>query len=426
VHASLLWAHRLLLLPLVVSAFASLPRRLSLGTVSVMGALTVLQAVALGGGVLACVSYPRGLPRVLLPYMLFLLWAVVSVIRAPPGLEGAQNGIVYVLFGFTLVLSATMAARNRIRLRATLGLGLRWIHWVALGLILSQVALYGFPKRAGQFLNAPSVWQFGPRSIAILGLLPMTWYLTRWYYRQRGTGVGVALWVGAIVVSLSRTATVAAVLLVAVVILLQARFTPRRAMLALPVFALTVLTIGALVVHSDVFRDRVFAGDASIEVAGTRINASGRMAFWGVVVASAAQQPIIGKGLGSSQTVVGEAFRGVIVHPHNDYLRVWHDFGLVGAFLLLWCIGSWLLCLLRRWYAAEARRVPSEPLELGAFLALLGFAMVMLTDNALIYPFVMGPLGTVVGAGLGAGLGTGAATRRAHTPPRVPTAKVVR
>jgi O-antigen ligase len=96
-----------------------------------------------------------------------------------------------------------------------------------------------------------------------------------------------------------------------------------------------------------------------------------------------------------------------IGQPHNDYLRLLHDYGLVGT--TLWVIGYAFL-LARTWRAwhstamvsQEQKRDPGEQrVHAAAFLALAGVAIAMITDNAIVYLFLMGPLGVLVGLSLG-------------------------
>jgi O-antigen ligase len=139
-----------------------------------------------------------------------------------------------------------------------------------------------------------------------------------------------------------------------------------------------------------------------VEVGSTRIDTSGRLEIWAAVIASAREDPVTGKGLGSSQVLLGAADPGASPeHPHNDYLRLWHDLGLVGLLLFLTAAGGWMVILLRSWYQAEQLGRGTAQLKLAAALGLLAVLLAMITDNVIVYVFVMGPLGVIVGAGLG-------------------------
>jgi O-antigen ligase len=131
-------------------------------------------------------------------------------------------------------------------------------------------------------------------------------------------------------------------------------------------------------------------------------NASGRMSIWPVVIESAWNAPVAGQGLGSSmraaRTIDG------IGHPHNDYLRIWHDFGFIGLAMFCFAFVVMLVTLARNWRRAVADDSPAVPIHLAALLGLAGVLTACTTDNAIIYPFVMTPLSVLIGAALGSDL----------------------
>ncbi|HEX2862923.1 MAG TPA: hypothetical protein VHN99_00015, partial [Deinococcales bacterium] len=93
---------------------------------------------------------------------------------------------------------------------------------------------------------------------------------------------------------------------------------------------------------------------------------------------------------------------GISGHPHNDYLLVLHDYGLLGeVFFVL----GWLLlagALFRAWRDAVRRDAPLDKvLALSGFLTVAGLLVAMSTDNPFTYPFVMVPSSFIVGAALG-------------------------
>jgi len=383
--------HTLLAIPLVVSAFVDLPAVVYSGRISGGGVLTIVQVVLVGVGLLACTHYPSGLLLRASPYVGFLMWAGLSVMWAPPGMHGIQNLLVYLLFGLSLLFAGTLAARRPAQVQQLIDRGIRFIDWVTLSLIFSSALLAGFDD---------SRWFVYQRSVALVGLFPLSWHLSRWYFGQGKAILLVGLWMAAIILSLSRTAAAIAILCVAIVLLLQLRFQPRRVTVSLPFFLLAVVVTAGLVRYVTPFHDRVFSGDTSIEVGGMQVNASGRLVFWPFVVASAQESPWVGKGLGSSQRVLSAQF-DTISQPHNDYLRVWHDLGLVGLLLVMVALITWVSVLFRAWYTAERQREAPTQMELAALLGLTSLMVAMTTDNIMIYYTSMGPLGIVVGAALG-------------------------
>jgi O-antigen ligase len=171
-------------------------------------------------------------------------------------------------------------------------------------------------------------------------------------------------------------------------------------MTSVPRYLVALPLLGMMALYSTSFEERFFSGDTSIHVGDVRINASGRLNIWPVIIESARESPILGKGLGSSQELI-QAVMPVAGHPHNDYLRIGHDLGLIGLSFLCVALVTWLGSLFSHWRRAIEFDPQGGQVQLAGVLGLLGLMLVMFTDNAIIYPFIMGPLGILVGAGLG-------------------------
>ncbi|NJK53405.1 MAG: O-antigen ligase family protein [Leptolyngbyaceae cyanobacterium SU_3_3] len=134
-----------------------------------------------------------------------------------------------------------------------------------------------------------------------------------------------------------------------------------------------------------------------------RVNTSGRETIWEAVQSSIDDSPLIGKGPGSVAVPVNAVNKTANGHPHNDYLRLMHDYGYIGLGLWLCGYGSLLVATLRNWLWADRNDRSTAHIHLAALLALVGVALAMLTDNLVIYIFAMAPLGVLVGASIGAG-----------------------
>ena len=122
-------------------------------------------------------------------------------------------------------------------------------------------------------------------------------------------------------------------------------------------------------------------------------------------------------GRGSSDQMTSAlpgAFSG---HPHNDYLRLLVDFGVVG--LVIWVVGYFRL--LRRtwqlWRRTVLWRSPESHVCGAAFLGLMGIAMSMLVDNPLIEVGKMAPLGALAGVAIGMCAATAAAPAAVRSHP---------
>lgn len=385
-----------MVLPFLVAAFVDVPRVASLGPVTLMGALAALLMLLTLGAVLVGRTYPRRLLQLLAPWAMFLAWAALRTAVAGIEVAAMQNAVVYVLFGLTVLLGGMVASRSARRACNVIAYGIAWMDIVGLTMAFGSVMAFGLPRDGSE-------WFAGPRSVALVGLIAMSWHLALWVERVRYSGARAALWFLAIVLSLSRTATAVALAQTAIIVLLHARFAPRRlvarALIVVPALAVVA---GVIVVNLAGVGERFTNAEFNVvEIGGVPVSTSGRSNVWPAIVESAEASPLVGWGLASSERVTTTLWESV-GHPHNDYLRVWHDLGAIGLVLFLTAAVSWGrrlfidACAALKHGAPPARSV----LPLAGFLALLGLMLVAFTDNAIIYAFVMAPLGIIVGAGL--------------------------
>ncbi|MGY1723812.1 O-antigen ligase family protein [Blastococcus sp. SYSU DS0533] len=313
---------------------------------------------------------------------LFLAWALLSLAVNGTGIQGLQNLSVYALFvvgaAATAAGSSAGTAALTVRLTAALGVAITLVY-------LAGVVLQG--------LGANVV--YGPRSYALVALVLMAPAVplprdTPWRFLQWSPYlvlVGLAA-------SLSRTAGAAA-LLILLGRVVRGRRRGRLLRASLALVAAMVVAVWA-VVSVPTLNDRVFGGDRALEVGDVAINTEGRIEFWGHLVDGIPDAAILGHGPGSSSDLLVTK-NPEQNQPHNDYLRLLYDYGAVG--LALWCVGYAQL-LVRCWRRARAKTPDRAAVHYGAALALVAVALSMLTDNAIIYPFVMAPLGVLVGVSL--------------------------
>lgn len=84
-----------------------------------------------------------------------------------------------------------------------------------------------------------------------------------------------------------------------------------------------------------------------------------------------------------------------MAHPHNDWLRLFYDYGLLGVSVFVLCFGTqvWLLIRLLRGTAGLLRALVCTCLT-----ALICFAALMVTDNVILYTAFFGaPLFMLIG-----------------------------
>ena len=376
----------LLFLVMVIVGFGDLPGKASLGPISLGGMLTILIVLALCGGLLLCRSFPKLLLLRLSPNFAFLAWLGFRSIWAPPDFYGVQQILVQLVFSLCLVLGGLVAARNPSGAVHLINSAVRWTARPALGLVGISLITNG--------VEGP--WYIGPRIIALLGIVLISWYFTRLYRGMPHSWVPISVWLGVIILSDSRTASAVAVFLLLLVTLLKAWH--RRSGILPAVGLVFFVAAGTAVAFSRIpqFREHMLSGDTG----HVGINVNGRVEAWQMVVASARESPIVGKGVGSSGALLASLLAG-FDHPHNDYLRIWHDLGLIGLGLFVLTLVSWASILARAWYRAEKQGVPVDYMELAGLLALLSMMLAMVTDNPVVYTTVMAPMGILVGGGLG-------------------------
>ena len=373
----------------IVSGTVDLFTNVELGPVSAMGLLTIGYCLAaclvLGLGRL---SATRGLVVSVLPLIALMAWGAASMfLWHSPSVVGAQN-LASVGAFVSIILLAASACRKRPEVASRIGEALLAATWVASTLFIAVRLTEGWS----------SLLDMHPRSYSLFALLGLSWCVAGWRGGTRGNLVGAGVLVLLIGLSLSRTALVIGASLPALAQILDRSSLRWVKMPLLGVLVLTVLYMATLTFTP--LASRFWEGDFAVRVGDLTLNTAGRMKFWETTFASFSSSPWIGRGPGSAQQVIEAAFPG-LGHPHNDYLRVLHDYGIIG--FALWMVG--IGGLVSRTYLAWERGNRFGPVEArahgAAFLAVVALSVTMVTDNTLVYAYIMVPLGALIGASLG-------------------------
>jgi O-Antigen ligase len=151
--------------------------------------------------------------------------------------------------------------------------------------------------------------------------------------------------------------------------------------------------------------DKLSKDSLLLDVSNADIYSSGRNTLWEITWGSYKESPIIGKGMASAMRLItsyyGENYiYGSINHPHNDYLRLLHDLGMPGLFLFV-CFALLLTLGYVKKLFTSSSSPGSTTIELTAPFVLLATAFAMVTDNLIVYSFVMGPVGLFFGLATG-------------------------
>lgn len=311
------------------------------------------------------------------------MWAFVLVIpvgfataamnNASITLDSIQNACVYVSF----VGAIAFAAATKSPLLVTRGWDLMttvstWFAYVTFVL----VALGLVPN---------------PRPMAIVGLIALAVVAPRPpknYWMMFAPFVLVA----GMALSLSRTSTAVGLFLLAFIVLRRQRGSgkpARRISRALLMLVAAATSAYLLVVYYAPFRDRFLAGDNALLIGDVAISTQGRDKFWGLLLSESTNE-WLGHGIGAAAQAINEQFPRMN-HPHNEYLRFLFDFGIIGASLF---VAGYLILM---WRVFRRARRTDHPLHWTALMALIGVGIVAITDNPFVYPFVMLPLGSLIG-----------------------------
>lgn len=382
----------LLVVAIAWLAVADIPTLLRVGPLSVSGAATLLAGLA--AVVLAPLmllhgrgrSAPRswrysiapGPRRGVVPITLLLFCGLAIAGLAQHSTQNAiQQLAVYCAFVAAIAVGALYSSPET---------PARFLQ--ATGAVMGVVGIIGIP------VFAANVVLWTPRGFALAAMLAIAVLVP---FRSTNLLARLApyLLTLAIAVSLSRTATAISVLLLAFAIL-RSRHGMRGFRIVL---AFTALAAAAVVAFLTVpaLRDRFTTGDNGVDVGGVALNTSGRSNLWELVIQDVQKDPWWGLGPGSASDVITAKY-SFVAQPHNEYLRLWHDFGYVGAALFV--VGILVLAVgaLRRTFRAPREH---RAIHWAAFLGIAAVSAAALTDNPFIYPFVMVPLGVVVGMSIG-------------------------
>ena len=111
---------------------------------------------------------------------------------------------------------------------------------------------------------------------------------------------------------------------------------------------------------------------------------SGRLEVWPEIIGQC-DSPVLGAGVGAADSYAQEAGPG-FSEPHNEYLRIWCDTGVVGSLLLWGFVALIGVGAVRGLEGRTARRALYTGLQFVIALALLS-----LTDNPLttVVPFLV-------------------------------------
>jgi O-antigen ligase len=395
---------------------------LLVGMIALSGVVDILQRIDAGAAsgqavetvalvllaLLVCmtgITVPAGAAgRALGVVALFVIWSLVSFTWGTVSTQALQNVFVYMAAVLFMAIGATVAHHRGAAAYEIVSRAFWVAATVGLGLYAISVAIAG--PGTSKIIS--------PRPFGLMGVVMVAWFMGGVLIGRRRAGWVVLFAVGLTLLSLSRSALAAEFVLVALARFNLGSF--RGWMIALgATLATAAIALSAVFFYAPLHH-RFFHGDTKT-VGGLSINVTGRDALWSANWGWFKERPLIGHGAGASDRMTAALPNHGAGHPHNDYLRVLVDFGLVGFVLWMTAYLSLLRLTWKRWQAVRGTGVFAEQIHTAAFLLLIGIGLTMIVDNPLIELARMGPLGILVGLSLGLPSPERAAEERVESAP---------
>ena len=394
----------------VIGAFwlilVDIPRQIQFGPMTLSGAITILTAAltlcclpsyAINSAVRSRLLGRADQARLRIPWPLwgFVLFVSVSFIINKSGRissESIQNVCVYLSFVGAIAFAATIESKALVLRGWSLMRKLSvWFAYLALG---TSVAASG----AGLADDRLLAFLYTPRSMAIVGLIALAMVIPGKAGNIWTKCAPVAL-VAAMALTLSRSSTAIGLALLVFVVLRGKRRSQGkpggRLFKAIAILSGVGLTAYCLFIFYAPFRDRFLNDHDAVSVGGVSIGTEGRATVWKLMLSNASDHWLFGHGAGSASELIMLHFPGRgLAHPHNEYIRFYFDFGIIG--LSLFVVGYLTLI----WRVFRNARQSDHPLHWSALIALVGVGLVAITDNPFVYPFVLVPLGSLAGLSL--------------------------
>ncbi len=256
------------------------------------------------------------------------------------------------------------------------------------------------------------------RPYALFVLIGMARQLALWQAGDKRGLIGATIILGIVMASISRTALAAALLMVPLIGLVQGGKKGFGIAIGSTVLGFARDGRGRDVQRANL---RALLRLRRLDASGRRRNQRQRThrALAENLGKAPIQEPILGHGAGSASNYIGYYFPNPgIGHPHNDFLRFFHDFGIVGlSFWVVFHVSIAVVLFLRA--RTEIKKgTGDQKYHIVPLFGLITLAIAMSTDNPVTYLFVMAPLGIM----LGCSLGVSAAKSNVVQPKAVPIA----
>lgn len=320
------------------------------------------------------------------PSVWFVGWAAVLFVVLNPSLIGFQNLTVWAMFPLTV---------GTVYAAAQWGTFARIYPWFRTAAIASSLIYIAQVAATGIGSGQPL---YSARGAGWMALLALTIIIPR-VVLYRESWLPALLPIVALVLSLSRTPiAIAAVMIVIALALRPVRGSSPTVARVVGRFVGVSAVVGAALVwavQNVPFISERFTNGDGFAVGGVTINSSGRAVLWDLTIQQWLTSPWIGHGPGSAQELITARFPNYISHPHNEYLRMLDDTGIIG--LSLWSLGVLFFIVRTARALAKARDQESRVIHLSALLGLVLLTIGAITDNVTIALYIPLLVGSMLG-----------------------------
>ena len=337
-----------------------------------------LVLLALGLPLVAVLPLDVMAARYLLPYLLFLGYSIATLAWVDDFGEGVATLVQMSVVAVAYILGWQVRDRERLLVR------LHVVGIVGIGLTaLVAIATLGGRTQVGDIGMLVRPAAIGLVVFVVLvGARESSW-----------TVFGLA-GAAALAVAIGTGSRASGALLVVVVLTCPAMTRSRPRWLLVTGVSILLLLAAT---STEAFRERFFfSDDASVRdilTASEQLDTSGRRELWPKLLDECSANAVGGTGIGSA-TGLSRRFTGnQLDHPHNEYIRIYCDQGLVGT-ALLWGFLIWAGVRIYRGIRQEHDR----DLHAAAGQLLVSLILLSITDNPLLYTALfMAPLAMLLG-----------------------------
>ncbi|MBL7114474.1 MAG: O-antigen ligase family protein [Kiritimatiellae bacterium] len=334
-------------------------------------------------------------------YILFLAWAIVRTLHTPDVFDAAKDLVFFSMFWCVCTVTRLYVIERPHRSEKS-------AYFILMGGAIPFVFMvlffaFGMVSWTSSGLASP----LGKRPLALFLLVVLSAALSLWLYpaSKRAQRFGF-VFSGAtgilILLTLSRTVIFSIALVhipLAFVVRNTRPLTNVVNLLRIPIYLAIVATVAFASLRTSIIQDRLFFNTSNSDYRGLlewrNFNTMGRSYVWPHIWRHAKESPIIGHGTGSARSYSKQIARWD--HPHCDYLRAFHDQGIIGLalFSLFWL--QKIRGLLRMRTQAH-RSAGANQATLAALMATISITLSFITDNTIVYTYAMLPLAILIGA----------------------------